>query len=137
MPEYFALPQTPRRRRVRAIALFATISALAGLGAGPARAQESNPLRALTNAIGLTAPTGQRPDFVQESRPAENKMDFVPFTGPSKQRMPVKTPAQIADDDAALVAARERAQARMKKLGSEAVDPPAPAPKPPAVTDRF
>jgi hypothetical protein len=141
MPEYFALPQNPRRSSIRAPfcarTTLAVIAALAGLAAAPAGAEENNPLRALTNAIGLTAPTAERPDFVQQSRPDEQKMDFVPFLGPDKKRIPLNTPAQIAADDAALVAEKNRAQARMKKLGAERVDQPAAAPKPPAVTDQF
>ncbi|MBB4196641.1 hypothetical protein CCR94_20370 [Rhodoblastus sphagnicola] len=112
---------------------------LAGLAASmgaPAWGQE-NPLRAVTNAIGLTAPTGERPDFVRESRPDEEKMDFVPFLGPEKKRIPLKTQEQTAADDAALVADKNRAQGRQKKLQSEAVEQLAPAPKPPAITDKF
>jgi hypothetical protein len=128
MPEFFA----PSRLFPR-LASAALILALAA----PASAQESNPLRAVTDAIGLTAPTGERPDFVRESRPDEDKMDFVPFLKSDKPRIPVKTPAQAAADDADLVAAGNRARGRVKKLQSESVEALAPAPKPPPVQDKF
>ena len=133
MPDFFA-PSQLLRRPARNAALFA---ALVAACPASALAQESNPLRAVTNAIGLTAPTGERPDFVRESRPNEEKMDFVPFLGPEKKRIPVKTPAQAAADDAELVAAKTVAQGRLKKLQSESVEQLAPAPKPPQVEDKF
>ena len=134
MPDFFA-PRLPRRPARNAALLV--VAALLAAGPASALAQESNPLRAVTNAIGLTAPTGERPDFVRESRPDEEKMDFVPFLGPEKKRIPVKTAAQAAADDAELVAARNQAQGRLKKLQSESVEQLAPAPKPPPVQDKF
>jgi hypothetical protein len=139
MPDFFAPSPNARRRLSRALACAVlTFSSVAAPGRAPAFAQEEgNPLRAVTNAIGLTAPTGERPDFVRETRPDEEKMDFVPFVGPEKKRIPVKTPEQAAADDAALVATKNQAQGRLKKLQSENVEQLAPAPKPPAMTDKF
>jgi len=139
MPYFFAPTSKARRRIFRKAGLASVTAALlsaAAPGSISAVAQE-NPLRAVTNAIGLTAPTGERPDFVRESRPDEEKMDFIPFIGPEKKRIPLKTPEQAAADDAALVADKNRAQGRLKKLQSEHVERLAPAPKPPAVTDKF
>lgn len=133
MPDFFASSRLLRRPSGTA----AILAALLALGSVSVKAEETNPLRAVTNAIGLTAPTGDRPDFIRESRPDEEKMDFVPFLGPEKKRIPVKTPAQAAADDADLVAAKTKAQARLKKLQSESVEQLAPAPKPPSVDDKF
>jgi len=131
MPDFFA-----SSRPLRPLVL-AAVSAAVLAAPGSVLAEETNPLRAVTNAIGLTAPTGERPDFVRESRPDEEKMDFVPFLGPEKKRIPVKTPAQAAADDAELVAAKNMAQGRLKKLQAESVEPLAPAQKPPPVADKF
>lgn len=131
MPDFFACSR-PSRRPAQTVTLLIALFA-----ASSAWAEETSPLRAVTNAIGLTAPATDRPDFIRESRPEEEKMDFVPFLAPEKKRIPVKTPAQAAADDADLVAAKTQAQARLKKLQSEPVDAVAPAPKPPAVDDKF
>jgi len=143
MPHFFACFAPARRRIFRKCATLAARPAAALLVAAafaapvPAGAQE-NPLRSVTNAIGLTTPTSaERPDFVRASRPDEEKMDFIPFVGPEKKRIPLKTPEQAAADDAALVADKSRAQARLKKLQAQPVEKLAPAPKPPAVTDQF
>jgi hypothetical protein len=128
MPDFFASSRLLRRPALLLVTLLA---------ASPACAEETSPLRAVTNAIGLTAPASDRPDFIRESRPDEEKMDFVPFLAPEKKRIPVKTPAQAAADDADLVAAKTQAQARLKKLQSESVEQLAPAPKPPTVQDKF
>ncbi|MCW2273868.1 hypothetical protein GJ654_08260 [Rhodoblastus acidophilus] len=133
MPDFFASSRLLRRPARTATLLITLLAA----GSASAWAEETNPLRAVTNAIGLTAPTSDRPDFIRQSRPDEEKMDFVPFLAPEKKRIPVKTPAQAAADDADLVAAKNQAQARLKKLQSESVEQLAPAPKPPAVQDKF
>jgi len=132
MPVFFASPRL-FARLARDAALLAALVAAPGL----ALAEETNPVRAVTNAAGLTAPTGERPDFVRESRPAEESMDYVSFIAPQKKRIPVKTPEQAAADDADLVATKTKAQDRLRKLQAEKVDQLAPAPKPPPVTDKF
>jgi hypothetical protein len=134
---YFFAPSSPARRIGRFCARFAAILAVASLAASAARAEDRNPFNIVTDAIGLTAPTAERPDFVRESRPDEQKMDFVPFTGPDKKRIPVKTADQTAADDAALLAEHGKAQVRLKKLQTEAVETLPAATKPPALTDKF
>ena len=94
-----------------------------------------NPLRAVTNFIGLTAEVGPRPDFVEQTHP--DKMDYSPLVGPEKKRIAVKTPAQVTADTADLIAVRDKATARLKKLSGEKAARIAPGPKPPAQQDQF
>jgi hypothetical protein len=119
-----------------ALFLFASLAALA-FGAQEGRAEDRNPLYGITDWMGLTAPTGDRPDFVRESRPDEKGMDFVPFIAPEKKRIPVKTADQIGADESALLAEKQKATGRLKKLNSEAVQTLPSAPKPPPMTDKF
>ncbi len=105
---------------------------------GQAAGQDSrNPLYGVSDFIGLTTPTGPRPDFVGASRPDEKKMDFIPFSGPEKPRIPVKTPQQVAADQAALEAERQKAAAKLKKLQAEPVGPVTPNAPPPPIRDKF
>jgi len=101
------------------------LAAAAFVGGTDARAQQ-NPLRSLTDALHLTTEAQEGPDFVRESRPDIKTMEFLPLTGVDKPRAPVKTPAELEADKAALVAEREKADARRKKLQAEQVAPVAP-----------
>jgi len=116
-------------------ALF--VLAAVALGAQDVRAEDRNPLYGITDWMGLTAPTGDRPDFVSKSRPDEKGMEFVPFLGPEKKRIAVKSQAEIAADEAALLAQKRITTDRLRKLNSEAVEALPAAPKPPPMTDKF
>jgi hypothetical protein len=118
-----------KRLRTRKTLTLA-LAVAAALGAGAARAQQ-NPVRALTNAMGMTKDTGDGPDFVRETRPDLKSLDFSHLTGVDKPRVPVKTPAELEADKAQLIADRERADARRKKLQAEKVEAIAPNKAPP------
>ena len=53
------------------------------------------------------------------------------MTGVDKPRVAVKTPAELAADQASLIAERDKADARRKKLQAEKVDAVAPNKAPP------
>jgi hypothetical protein len=113
-------------RRLRARnTLFCALAVAAVGGASEARAQQ-NFLRNLTNALHITTDTDEGPDFVRESRPDIKSLEFQPLTGADKPRAAVKTPAELEADKAALVAEREKADARRKRLQAEQVAPVAP-----------
>ncbi len=107
-----------------------------GLGAASARAQE-NPFRSLTDALGLTTESGQGADFVRQSRPDLDKIDYSKVNGPEKKRVPVRTPAEVEADKSELVAERDKANTRLKKLNGEKMDAVAPNKPPPPLEDHF
>lgn len=104
----------------------------------PAPAQPSampaapNPFRAVTDFIGWTTEAGATPDFIRETRPDADKMDYSHLTGVDKPRVPVKTPEQVEADKAALIATRDKADVRRKKLQGEKLEAVAPNKAPPA-----
>jgi hypothetical protein len=137
------------RRSRKAIALALALAA-AGFGASAARAQENNqqtaqpnetpqpnPFRSLTDAIGLTTEAGQGADFVRQSRPDIDKLDYSKLSGPEKKRTPVRAPAEVEADKAQLVAEREKANERLKKLNGEKMTPIAPNKAPPPSDEHF
>ena len=63
----------PSRRRK--IMTLAAVAAAACLGVSGARAQD-NPIRTLTDKMGLTTESGDGADFVRQSRPDQEKMDY-------------------------------------------------------------
>ena len=91
-----------------------------------------NPFRAVTDFIGLTTETGEAADFVRQTRPDADKMDYSHLTGVDKPRVPVKTAEQVEADKAALIATRDKADARRKKLQGEKLEAVAPNKAPPA-----
>jgi hypothetical protein len=91
-----------------------------------------NPFRAVTDFIGLTTETGEAADFVRQTRPDADKMDYSHLTGVDKPRVPVKTAEQVEADKAALIATRDKADARRKKLQGEKLESVAPNKAPPA-----
>jgi hypothetical protein len=118
-------------RSLRACTIPALALALA-FAAGEARAQQAqNPVRALTNALNWTHDTDEGPDFVQETRPDLKELGYSHLTGVDKPRVAVKTPAELEADKAALVAEREKADGRRKRLQAERVDAVAPNKAPP------
>jgi hypothetical protein len=124
----------PSRRRK--IMTLAAVAAAACLGVSGARAQD-NPIRTLTDKMGLTTESGDGADFVRQSRPDQEKMDYSNLTGVDKKRIPVKTPAEVEATKAELVAAREKSNARSKKLNGEKLAPVTPAKAPPASDEHF
>jgi hypothetical protein len=91
-----------------------------------------NPFRAVTDSIGWTTETGAAPDFIRQTRPDADKMDYSHLTGVDKPRIAVKTPQQVEADKAALIATRDKADARRKKLQGEKLEAIAPNKAPPA-----
>jgi hypothetical protein len=143
------MAQKPMHNIVR-VAAFATV-----LGGGAAWAQQEskpaaapqnqpaaaqpapvpaapNPLRAVTDFLKLTTESGEAADFVRQTRPDADKMDYSHLTGVEKPRVPVKTPEQVEADKAALIATRDNADARRKKLQGEKQEAVAPNKAPPA-----
>jgi hypothetical protein len=121
-----------RRRAGGAVALAAALC-LSGAGAQA----QSNPFRAVTDWMGVTTEAVEGPDFVRQTRPDLDKTGYSNLTGVDKKRVPVRTPAEVAADKAELIADREKAAARMKKLGAEKMDPVAPAKAPPVTDEKF
>jgi hypothetical protein len=118
-------------KRLRTCKIGTLAFALAAvIGAGEARAQQS-PVRAVTNMLGWTKDTDDGADFVRETRPDLNNLGFSHVTGVDKPRVAVKTPAELEADRASLIADREKADARRKKLQAEKVDAVAPNKAPP------
>ncbi len=103
----------------------------------PAQSAPRSPLRALTDTLGWTVETDQGPNFVHDSRPSPKSMGYTRLTGPKKKRAPVRTPAQLAADTADLIAARDKAEARLKRLKAEKLAPIAPSKAPPPLKDHF
>jgi hypothetical protein len=101
------------------------------------KSQDSNPFRSLTDAIGLTTESGDGADFVRKTRPDLDKLDYSRLNGVEKKRAPVRTPAEIEADKAQLVADREKANARLKKLNGEKMTPIAPNRAPPPSDEHF
>jgi len=91
-----------------------------------------NPFRAVTDFIGVTTETGAAPDFIRQTRPDADKMDYSHLTGVEKPRVAVKTPEQVEADKAALIAIRDKADTRRKKLQGEKLEAVAPNKAPPA-----
>jgi hypothetical protein len=91
-----------------------------------------NPFRAVTDFMKLTTESGEAADFVRQTRPDADKMDYSHLTGVEKPRVPVKTPEQVEADKAALIATRDNADARRKKLQGEKLEAVAPNKAPPA-----
>jgi hypothetical protein len=91
-----------------------------------------NPFRAVTDFLKLTTESGEAADFVRQTRPDADKMDYSHLTGVDKSRVPVKTPEQVEADKAALIATRDSADARRKKLQGEKLQAVAPNKAPPA-----
>jgi len=90
-----------------------------------------NPFRAVTDFMGLTTESGEAPDFIRQTRPDADKMDYSHLTGVDKPRIAVKTPEQVEADKAALIAIRDGADARRKKLQGEKMEAVAPNKAPP------
>ncbi len=125
--EMNTLPMAKSRRLRKSMALVV----LAGLCGSSAQAQQ-NPLRSLTDAIGLTTESGPPADFVRQSRPADpDKMDYSGLSGVDKKRVPVRKPAEVEADKADLIATRDKANAQLKKLGAVKMAPVAPTKAPP------
>ena len=126
------------------VMLVASFAAVLGGAAGfaqtpqPAPAQPTpmpaapNPFRAVTDFIGVTTETGAAPDFIRQTRPDADKMDYSHLTGVDKPRVAVKTPEQVEADKAALIAIRDKADVRRKKLQGEKLEAVAPNKAPPA-----
>lgn len=91
-----------------------------------------NPFRAVTDFMGLTTESGEAPEFIRQTRPDADKMDYSHLTGVDKPRIAVKTPEQVEADKAALIATRDNADARRKKLQGEKLEAVAPNKAPPA-----
>ena len=91
-----------------------------------------NPFRAVTDFIGVTTETGEAPDFIRQTRPDADKMGYSHLTGVDKPRVAVKTPEQVEADKAALIAIRDKADTRRKKLQGEKLEAVAPNKAPPA-----
>jgi hypothetical protein len=91
-----------------------------------------NPFRAVTDFMGITTESGEAPEFIRQTRPDAEKMDYSHLTGVDKPRIAVKTPEQVEADKAALIATRDNADARRKKLQGEKMEAVAPNKAPPA-----
>jgi hypothetical protein len=94
-----------------------------------------NPFRAVTDFFKVTTETNESADFVRETRP--DTMDYSHLTGVDKPRAPLKTPEELEADKAALIATREQAGVRRKKLQDEKLQAIAPNKAPPATDERF
>ncbi len=100
-------------------------------GCSAAQAQQSL-FRSLADKMGLSTELGEAPDFVRQSRPdAAKTAHYSSLSGVDKKRVPVRTPAQVEADKADLIATRDKANARMKTLGAEKLEPVAPTTAPP------
>jgi hypothetical protein len=143
IPRIFGRGKMPQKhvQYIMRVAAFATV--LGGTGAlaqqnQPAATQPapvpaaSNPFRAVTDFMGLTTESAEAPDFVRQTRPDGDKMDYSHLTGVEKPRIPVKTPEQVEADKAALIATRDKADGRRKKLQGEKLEAVAPNKAPPA-----
>lgn len=117
-----------RRKWTLALAVAAMVAAAS---VAPAAQAQQNPVRALTNVLGWTKDTDDGPDFVRESRPDIKELGFSHVTGVDKPRVAVKTPAELEADKAALIADRDKAEARRKSLQAEKVVTVAPNKAPP------
>ena len=91
-----------------------------------------NLFRAVTDFMGVTTESGEAPEFIRQTRPDADKMDYSHLTGVDKPRIAVKTPEQVEADKAALIATRDKADARRKKLQGEKLEAVAPNKAPPA-----
>lgn len=101
----------------------------------PADPPAPNPFRAVTDFMRITTEANEPADFVRETRP--DAMDYSHLTGVDKPRAPLKTPEEIEADKAALIATREKADSRRKKLQDEKLQAIAPNKAPPATDERF
>jgi hypothetical protein len=90
-----------------------------------------NAFRAVTDFMGITTESGEAPEFIRQTRPDADKMDYSHLTGVDKPRVAVKTPEQVEADKAALIAIRDGADARRKKLQGEKMEAVAPNKAPP------
>ncbi len=90
-----------------------------------------NAFRAVTDFMGITTEIGEAPEFIRQTRPDADKMDYSHLTGVDKPRVAVKTPEQVEADKAALIAIRDGADARRKKLQGEKMEAVAPNKAPP------
>jgi len=126
---------SPRNSSRSALAALGFIAlSLCFCGAAVAQQPPANPVRTLTNAVGLTTETGDGADFVRATRPDREKMDYSPLIGAEKKRTPIKTPAEVAAAQTDLIANRSKAGAQRQKLEGVKLDPVQPA-KPAPYTD--
>ena len=83
-------------------------AAFAVLGACGAQAQESSPAKSLLGSMNFTTDVPESKDFVRATRKPRESLDYIPTVAAHPERKArVKTPAEVAHDEAALDAARQ------------------------------